>query len=74
MRLTFVTKDDRSPGGGSPTIFRTDRPGRPTLVSQGWKLDPETAAGLGMPDAEDAVEITLDMVVEAVRILTDNDR
>jgi hypothetical protein len=32
-------------------------------VVQGWRLDPETVAGIGMPDHEDAVEVPLDVLV-----------
>lgn len=69
MHLTFLARDNQSPGGGSPTIYLTDRTDRRTIVGQGWKLAPDTATSLRMPDSEDAVELPLDLVVEAVRIL-----
>jgi hypothetical protein len=63
VKLTFLAKDPWSPGGGSPTLYRTDRADRATLVVQGWRLDPETVASLGMPGHEDAVEVPLDVLV-----------
>jgi hypothetical protein len=61
VKLTLVFKD--SPTGHSPTLWRTDDG---DLVVQGYKLDAETKASIGIPEEEDAVRVPAWLVTRGI--------
>jgi hypothetical protein len=52
--------------GACPTFYASDRN---TLVVQGYEIDP-SQAGLNVPAGEKLVEIPIDLLREAARLLT----
>ncbi|RZS41068.1 hypothetical protein EV193_103386 [Herbihabitans rhizosphaerae] len=65
MRAYFLGKDPESHGGGSPTLFATDRADRRTYIAQGWEVtDPQVLADVGpIPDGEAIIEIPEEVLV-----------
>ncbi len=51
-------------GGDCPTVYATDRG---TLVIQGYVLDPAADGALTLPNGESAVEVPMELIVEAAR-------
>jgi hypothetical protein len=64
MKLRLIA-DNGCTGGTCPTAYLTDRG---TAVVQGYTLDdPEVLAQLGLPAGENAVEVPVELLIEAVR-------
>jgi hypothetical protein len=68
MKLHLIA-DNGCTGGTCPTAYLTDRG---TAVVQGYAVDdPEVLAQLGLPAGENAVEVPVELLIEAVRNAAD---
>jgi hypothetical protein len=69
VRTEFMGKDPASITGDSPTIYRTDRADRTTLLVQGWRVtDPQALADIGgVPEHEEVVEVPIEVLRYAAR-------
>jgi hypothetical protein len=68
MKLRLIA-DNGCTGGTCPTAYLTEKG---TAVVQGYAVDdPEVLAQLGLPAGETAVEVPVELLVEAVRNAVD---
>jgi hypothetical protein len=68
MKLHLIA-DNGCTGGTCPTAYLTDRG---TAVVQGYAVDdPEVLAQLALPAGENAVEVPVELLIEAVRNAAD---